>query len=104
MWEEIIHSFAETPRDIQTRPLTRKIPLWFYVYVENDSLFVDCARKHEPSSKISIPRKLASDADKCAVMYNLYLRRKAGEQVSEEATSITANQVYWYGVFAEMEY
>lgn len=102
MWNEIIRSFSEKPRDIQTNPLKEKNKLWFYVYVDNDDLFVDCAKKHQPSSKISVPRNLSSS--KCNKMYSIYLRRKSGESVSQEATSTTLNQVYWYGVFAEMGY
>ena len=36
-------------------------------------------------------------------MLDIYHRRNAGEKVSREATAVTINQVYWYGVFAEMK-
>ena len=36
------------------------------------------------------------------MMLSIYNRRKSGEQVSQDAGAITHNQVYWYGIFADM--
>ena len=104
MWEEIIRSFTENPRDVQSKPLSKRTPLWFYVYVENGTLYVDRAKEHLPSSNLSVRRKLSNSADKCGIMFDIYSRRKCGEPVSGEATAITVNQIYWYGVFADMGY
>ena len=104
MWEEIIRSFAENPRNVQSQPITKRSPLWFYVYVENSTLYVDRAKDAFPSSNLSQRRKLANSSKKCDIMYNLYRRRQNGESVSVEASATTVNQVYWYGVFADMGY
>ena len=103
-WEEILKSYTTNPRDVHTQPLTKRTALWFYVYVEDGKLYVDCAKNNEPSSNLSKRRMLASEVEKCAIMYDIYQRRKRGEEVSHEATAITVNQVYWYGVFADMGY
>ena len=103
MWKRIIQSFTENPRDIKTNPLTRKTPLWFYAYVENGKLFVDRAKTNTPSSNLSKRRLVAVDEKTCNAMYDIYLRRKRGESVSAEAGATTVNQVYWYGIFADLE-
>lgn len=103
-WEEILKSYTTNPRDVHTQPLTKRTALWFYVYVEDGKLYVDRAKNNEPSSNLSKRRMLASEVEKSAIMYDIYQRRKRGEEVSHEATAITVNQVYWYGVFADMGY
>lgn len=104
MWDEIIRSFTENPRDVQTQPLTKRTSLWFYVYVENGTLYVDCAKEHSPSSNLSNRRKISNNAKKCDIMFDIYRRRKCGEPVSKEASHATVDKVYWYGVFADMGY
>ena len=103
MWEEIIKSFTTNPRDVQTNPLGKRTKLWFYVYVENGKLYADCAKEHTPSSNLSKRRMLSSGAEKCNIMYDIYRRRKCGEPVAAEATATTVNQVYWYGIFADLD-
>ena len=53
MWEEIIKSFKENPRDVHTKPLSRRPVLWFNVYVENGKLYVDRAKTETPSSSLT---------------------------------------------------
>ena len=104
MWEEIIRSYTENPRDVKSRPLTKQIPLWFHVYVEDGKLYVDRAKENQPSSNLSPRRKRSSNARKCDIMFDIYRRRKCGEPVSAEATATSVNQIYWYGVFADTGY
>ncbi len=35
-------------------------------------------------------------------MLDLYMRRTKGEAISREATELTRNQVYWYGIFNDI--
>ena len=104
MWNKIVKSYLKHPRDVQTQPITNRTARWFYVYVEDGKLYVDSARGKEPSSHITQKRLLAEKDEICNIMYDIYLRRKKGEHVSAEATAITVNQVYWYGIFADMGY
>ena len=104
MWEEMLRSFGENPRDVQSRPIIKRTAKWFYVYAENGKIYVDCAREKTPSSSLSQRRMLSSNSEKCDMMYDIYLRRKRGEPVSAEATAATVNQIYWYGIFADMGY
>ena len=98
-WEQIFSSYTNNPRDGKTVPLHMD-GIWFYVYVENDNVYVKNARNHTDSSNIKNRRKI--EKEKLDVMLSLYHRRKKGESVSQEAKEITINQVYWYGIFADM--
>ena len=104
MWEESIKSFKENPRDVHSKPLSKRPVLWFNVYVENGKLYVDRAKTETPSSNLTKRRLLSSGPEKCAIMYDIYRRRKCGEPVSAEATETTVNQIYWYGIFSDMGY
>ena len=35
-------------------------------------------------------------------IYELYIQRKQGHSVSNQAANVTMNQVYWYGIFSDM--
>ncbi|MBR2499727.1 MAG: hypothetical protein IKB60_01465 [Clostridia bacterium] len=97
-WEEIVSSYMNNPRDVKTIPLKGE-GIWFYVYVENGNIYVENAKNHLTSSKIKIRRKIKKENfDK---MVSLYYRRTKGESVSREATEITYNQVYWFGILAD---
>ena len=93
--------FAHNPHEIPTAPLNRRNPLWFYAYAENGVIYVESAKMHSPSSKISQRRPL--NIKEYDTMLDLYHRRKAGEAVSVQAGQMTHNQVYWYGIFKELE-
>ena len=100
IWEEMILSYKNNPRDVKTVPL-KKEGIWFYVYVENDNIYVESARNHlTNSSNIKNRRKM--EKEKVNTMLSIYHRRKKGESVAYEATKSTQNQVYWYGIFADM--
>ena len=98
-WEDIVASYANNPRDVKTVPF-RKNGIWFYVYVENGSVYIENAKKHADSSKLKYRRKL--EENKLDAILSIYHRRNNGESVTQEAVDITYNQVYWYGIFADM--
>lgn len=101
MWEKIVEEFSKNPRDLQTQPTTNVTPLWFYVQVIDGDLYVGKAKSHEKSCSIQGLRRInPSELEK---ILDIYHRRNAGEKVSREATATTKNQVYWYGIFAEMK-
>ena len=100
VWEDIVSSYTRNPRDVKTVPISRE-GVWFYVYVIDGNVFAENARSHlENSSNIENRRRL--EKEKADVMLSLYYRRKRGEKVSQEARDITVNQVYWYGIFADI--
>lgn len=99
MYANIVKYFQDHPKDVHTVPLKGE-PRWFYVYAENENLYVEVARMHTPSSSIK-GRRLLVPAQ-CETMLNIYQRRKKGEHVSKEASRATRCQVYWYGIFAEL--
>ena len=98
-WEERVTSYKKDPRDVKTVPL-RKSGIWFYVYVENGNVYIENAKNHTDSSKLKCRRKLAKM--ELEAMLSIYHRRNNGESFTQEATDITYNQVYWYGIFADM--
>ena len=98
-WNEMISSYITHPRDVKTVPLNGT-GRWFYVYVEDGNIYVENAQYHSFSSRINGRRAL--EKDKMEDILSLYFRRKKGESISQEATDATKNQVYWYGIFADM--
>ena len=101
MWTDIIEEFSKRPRDIHTIPLQKGEPVWFYVFSKDGNIYVEGAHEHLPVSKISVMRKL--NKDEFEDMLKIFHRRCKGEHISAEATSKTVNQVYWYGIFAELK-
>ena len=100
VWEKMVLSYINNPRDVKTVPVIRE-GVWFYVYVEDNSIYVENSRSHlANSSNIKNRRRL--EKEKADAMLSLYYRRKNGDRVSQEAKEITVNQVYWYGIFADM--
>lgn len=99
LWETIVDSFTRKPRDVITIP-TKGDGVWFYVSSKSGRVFVSGALTHTPPSQVRGSRQL--DRNNCDTMFALYQRRKAGEPVSQEASSITQNQVYWYGIFNDL--
>lgn len=99
-WEDIVARYADHPADVITVPITKKTGIWFHVFTKNGSVYISGARHHQESSKLSWPVRLQSE--KFEEMLHIYLRRKNGVPVSQEATAATRQQVYWYGIFADM--
>jgi hypothetical protein len=97
---DLVNNFINNPRDISTKPVIKRVGKWFYVYVENGKIVVDVARVHEPKCSISKPRILFEK--EIEEIYELYIQRKQGHSVSNQAANVTMNQVYWYGIFSDM--
>ncbi|MPM05586.1 hypothetical protein SDC9_51876 [bioreactor metagenome] len=100
IWGDLISEFSKNPRDVKTVPLVQREPKWFYVSASNDNLYIERGRNHSNKSNISNGRAL--NKLELERMLDLYHRRKRGEAVSAQATQTTMNQVYWYGIFSEM--
>lgn len=95
IWNEIIRKLSGKKIEIQTVPKTGT-GVWFCTEAINGRVFISKGINHEPKSKVSesyIPK------DEFERMYPIYLRRKCGEQVSQEATRACRHQVYIYAIF-----
>ena len=101
LWQMIVDSYTRSPRDVQTVPLKGN-GIWFYAFSQNGEVCVSQARSHFDSSQVQGARRL--DKNNCDAVFQLYQRRKAGEPVSQEATALTQNQVYWYGIFHDLSF
>ena len=99
--DKIVSSYKNNPRDVKTNPINNKEAVWFYVYVDNDNIYIENAINHSKSSVIKSRRRL--DVNNFDTMLLINERRNNGEKVSKEAGSITVNQVYWYGIFADVK-
>lgn len=100
LYQDLVESYSKEPRDVHTIPLNRE-PIWFFTYVEKGFVYVRTSCIHSRSSRMKTPRKL--NPAECKTMFELYVRRKNGERVSGDATRSSQNQVYWYGIFRDME-
>lgn len=100
LYQDLVESYSKEPRDVHTIPLNRE-PIWFFTYVEKGFVYVRTSCIHSRSSRMKAPRKL--NPAECKTMFELYVRRKNGERVSGDATRSSQNQVYWYGIFRDME-
>lgn len=99
-YQDLVESYSKEPRDVHTIPLNRE-PIWFFTYVEKGFVYVRPSCINKPSSRMKVPRKLNPAEFK--IMLKLYIRRKCGQRVSGDATKSSQNQVYWYGIFRDME-
>lgn len=101
MWTKIINDFKTNARDIHTVPMVKREPKWFFVFVEDGSLYIESAKSHNPKSNI---KKTRMDEKKLDCMLDLYHRRLKGEAVTNKAIKNSGTSVYWYGIFAEMNF
>lgn len=101
LWMKIVEGLKNNPRNIKTQPTNGSTPRWFYVGTDRDRVYVESGRDTANNSNIKGRRYLKKD--ELEDMLDLYKRRKCRENVSDIAQGITYNQVYWYGILAELE-
>ena len=99
MYQRLLTEFKNHPRDVHTVPFVRRNYKWFYVFVHNNHLYVESAHDHSP--KCAVKRRLLQEKE-CNDIFSIYQRRSSGKQVSAEAQECTHSQVYWYGIFSEL--
>lgn len=94
--QTIITSYKETPRDVVTTP-TRGKPVWFFVWVENNNLFVEPAHSHIHKSGVSAHPLDKQNVDK---IFELYCKR--GLLPRADVAAVTHNSSYWFGIFDDL--
>lgn len=99
MYAKLVEDFKRNPRDVHTVPVARKEYKWFYVFSDNGYLYVEPAHDHDP--KCVVKRRPLQEKE-CNDILELYHRRLRGEQVSSKAQECTRSQVYWYGIFSDL--
>ena len=99
MYKKLIEEFKCNPRDVHTVPLSHREYKWFYVFVDKNNLYIESAHHNEP--KCLVKRRLLQEKE-CNDILSIYHRRLCGEKISSEAQNCTHSQVYWYGIFAEL--
>lgn len=96
IYECILRNIQRNPQEIHTIPL-RGGGVWFSVFAENRQIYVSPATEHTPASEAQA-RKPITKTD-LEQMFPLYVRRKNGEQVSQEALQASRVIVYCYAIF-----
>jgi hypothetical protein len=99
-WNTIVDKLKGERKEFPTVPIVKRTPVWFSAVVNGEIILIDKAITHQPSSKLTVPRKLKYTTFQ--KIYPLYLRRENGEQVSVEAGSATVNQVYYYSLIKHL--
>lgn len=100
IWETIIKNIGNKEIELPTTPKTSRTPVWFTVTTDGTTIYINKSVNHEPSSKLKMTRKL--NINTFNKVYPLYLRRETGEAVSQEATVVTVDQVYYYSVIKHL--
>ncbi len=99
-YSDLAMHFEKFPRNVHTVPTDGRTPRWFWVCGERGKIYVSSGTTSNLNSNIQGRRLL--NEDELETMLTLYQRRKRGESVSEAASRATQNQVYWYGIFADL--
>ena len=96
IWNQILYNIRRNPRDLPTRCINNKQPIYFYTYSDYDNIKVKNANVETPSASIKTERTLTfTEFEK---IYPIYIKREQGKRVSKEATAVTRNQVYWFSI------
>ena len=98
---DLLNEFKTNPRDVHTVPLGKRSYKWFYVYVDNGALYVESAKDKLP--RCSLKKRMLYKKEFNEIL-SLYIKRKKSVPVSQEAMKCTQSQVYWYGIFNEMNW
>ena len=97
LWNKIIFNIKNSPREIQTIPILKnKIGVWFYVYSQNDEIYISGATKNFPVSSIKKHTRISKESFEKT--YPIYLRRCNGEKVAHDAQKVSRFQVYIYSI------
>ena len=99
-YNDLVENFRNKPREISTAPINGSEPKWFYVYVDQNEIFIASGREHTNICSVNPDRRLKPA--EFLIMLELYQRRKKGEQVSQEAKRQSINQSYWFGIFKDI--
>ena len=97
IYECILRNIQQNPQEIHTIRLNGDDGVWFSVFAENERIFVSPATEHTPASRVRPYTRITKTA--LERMFPLYVRRKNGEQVSQEALQAAYVIVYCYAIF-----
>lgn len=100
VWNTILSKLMKGTKEFPTTPKTNKKPVWFLAKTDGKNIFVDAAKHSQPPCKLTMERRLTYDEFK--KIYPIYIKREKGENVSEEATNASRNQVYWFSLIKHL--
>lgn len=99
-YRDLVNSYAISPRNVHTIPKTNTDPRWFYVRAKDDIILIESGRTNGRNSIIKGQRRL--NPEEFDNMVDIYKRRKQNQSISAEATEVTRNQVYWFGILSDL--
>ncbi|TGE37208.1 hypothetical protein E4K67_15165 [Desulfosporosinus fructosivorans] len=101
VWGKIVAGLS-SPFEIATVPSNNKIRLWFSVYTDKDNIYVDNAKTHCPSTKMSQPRKITKKD--FSTVYSYYQRWTSGERyLRQEVRLLSRNTAYIFALISHFE-
>lgn len=99
-WNKIVDKLKDGSVELPTVPKTNRTPVWFVATTDGDKIYINKSLQNGPSCSLKMQRIL--DHSTFQKIYPLYLKRENGEQVSQEATSITVNSGYYYSLIKHL--
>jgi len=101
-WSKINNALRKGSMEIATVPSDNRTPLWFTTYIEKDVLYVDKAKVHAPSSKMSAPRRISQKDFN--FVYSYYSRWANGETyLRHEVSRLSRNVAYIFALISRFE-
>jgi len=102
IWKRIVAQLQEAPVELRTVPSNKREPLWFCVVGKNGDLYVQNARSHEPSVRLSQCRRISKR--EFLSVYPHYQRWVKGERhVRQEARACSMNTAHIFGLIVYFE-
>lgn len=100
LWETIKSKARFAEFEISTVPQVKRIPLWFSVRVEGDSLIIKKAKVNAPSVKLTAERKISfKDFEFVYSYYDRWIKGETG--IRHEVSRKSRNTAYIFALIAE---
>lgn len=100
VWNAILSKLMDGSKEFPTTPKINRKPVWFSAKTDGKNIFVDAAKNNQPQCNLTMERRLTYDEFK--KIYPIYIEREKGENVSEEASNASMNQVYWFSLIKHL--
>lgn len=95
-WDRVVEKINKGHTELQT---LNRFEDWFTVSHKGETIFVN---KSHQKPTVRIDDTVMLYMKKFIEVYPLYLRREKGEDVSEEATKLTVDQVYFFSIMKNL--
>ena len=101
IWNLIINSYLQKPRDAITTPGGNRKGKWFHVSVEDNNVYISEAKAHHDSS--TLKNRLRLNQNELETVYDLYLKYNEKIISRKEVRNSTWHSSYWFGIFSDLD-